>query len=190
MPVPPTPRLTIILEPTLGGPISVASWELPDESAIDVTPGVPGVGDAIDWMINWRPQEGAPQPMPSPGMFEFGADNVAATTVTRYLAPGYQQATANSNRQDFRSPFAATVRDLRVRHNTPNGNGEAIVYTLIVNGAPTALSASLLSTDADGSDLANTVVIAPGDLIGLEVTKALGVGTSPNEITASMRLEF
>ena len=191
MAVPPVPRLTLILEPSgLGGPVSIASWELPDDSAVDVTPGVPGVVDAIDWMIAYRPQDGAPQQMPSPGIFEFGSDNVAATTVTRYLAPGYQQATANTNRQDFRSPFAATLSQMRVRHNTPNGNGEAIVYTLNVNGVPTALTASLASTDADGSDLVNSVVIAAGDLIGIEVTKALGVGTSPTEITCSIRLDF
>lgn len=190
MPIPPVPRLTVILEPTLGGPISIASWELPTDSAVDITPGVPGVDDAIAWMVAWKPQEGAPQPMPSPGILEFGSDNVAATTVTRYLAPGYQQSTANVNRQDFRSPVAATVSNMRVRHNTPNGNGEQIVYTLHVNGVPTALTASLASTAADGSDLVNSVVIAEGDLLGVQVTKALGVGTSPTEITCSMRLDF
>jgi hypothetical protein len=77
---------------------------------------------------------------------------------------------------------------LRVRHNGTAGNGNLIVYTIRINNAGTLLLVSLASTSNDGSNLANTVVVAGGELIDLEVTKALSTGTSPERIEAIVEL--
>jgi hypothetical protein len=45
-----------------------------------------------------------------------------------------------------------------------------------------------MSTAADGSDLVNTPAVLAGDLIDLEVTKALNTASSPMEIIASVEL--
>ena len=83
-------------------------------------------------------------------------------------------------------PMAGTFRSLFVLHNRPFGNGEDIVYTLEVATVPTLLSVALASTGVSGSDLANVVAVAEGDLVGLIVTKALDVATSPQDIFASL----
>jgi hypothetical protein len=118
----------------------------------------------------------------------MGNASVAATTTTRYLTPGFDGVTAPTTPVQFRVPKAGTLRRLRVRHNTGAGNGLAIVYTVRVNGVASALTVSMASTAADGSDLVNTVAVAAGDLIDIEVTKAASVGTSPADVMASLEV--
>jgi hypothetical protein len=134
-----------------------------------------------------------PRPLGQPGAggsLFWGNDNVTGTTSTRYLMPGYEDTIAPlvAGIVQFRVPRAGTLRNLRVRHNGTAGNGNAIVYTIRINNAGTLLLVSMASTAADGSNLANTVVVAGGELIDLEVTKALSVGTSPGRIEAIVEL--
>lgn len=190
MPIPPLPRLSLYLEPSIGAAVPIASWELPTDGAVDVTPGTPGIDDALAWAMAWAPQEGAPPPaMASPAALVFGADNIAATTTTRYLAPGYIQGTAPPDPPSFRMPVAATLSELRVRQNRPNGNGENVRYSVRVNGGNSILVVNMNSTDSDAANLAATLAVNAGDLIDIQVIKLLGIGTSPNEITASIRID-
>jgi predicted transcriptional regulator len=68
---------------------------------------------------------------------------------------------------------------MRVRQNNPAGNGNLIVYTVLVNGVATALAVSMASTALDGANLVSTAVVVAGDLLALRVTKAVQVGASP-----------
>ena len=117
-------------------------------------------------------------------MLAWGNSGVSATTTTRYLTPWYDDSLAKTSAVQFRVTRAGTIRKLRVRHNSPAGNGNAIVYTLRVEGVATALSVSMASTDADGSDLVNSVAVNDGDRIDIEVTKAASTGASPSDILA------
>lgn len=118
----------------------------------------------------------------------WGDASVSATTTTRYLTPGYADGTSGTSPIQFRMLSAGTLRRLRVRHNSTAGNGNAIVYTVRVNGVASALTVSLASTSSDGSDLSNTVAVAAGDLVDIEITKATSVGTSPSEVMASLEV--
>ncbi len=117
-----------------------------------------------------------------------GNDTLNSSTTTRYLTPGYSSASAGTTAIQYRVPFAGTFKNLRVRHNTTAGNGNAIVYTLRVNGVASVLTVSMASTASDGSDLAHTMAVAAGDLIDIVVTKALSVGTSPGLVVASLEV--
>jgi hypothetical protein len=81
-----------------------------------------------------------------------------------------------------------TIRNMRVRQQSPAGNGNPIVYTLRVNGVASALTVSILSTAQDGSDLVNTVAVVAGDEIELRVTKAAVIAASPQDIVVTMEL--
>jgi hypothetical protein len=105
-------------------------------------------------------------------VLSWGGGSIAASTATRYLSPWWDTGIAPLSPVQWRSPRTGTVRSLRIRHNTPTGNGNDIVYTLRVNGVATALTVTVASTSADGSDLVNSVAVAPGDLLDIEVTKA------------------
>jgi len=135
--------------------------------------------------VGANPSWAAPASGSTPQLL-WGDNSVGSSTTTRYLSPGYDDGLAETIPTQFRVVRAGTFQNLRIRHNVPAGNGNAIVYTLRVNGVPSALTVSLASTATDGSDLANNVVVAVGDLIDIEVTKAAGVGSSPTNITATV----
>lgn len=125
----------------------------------------------------------------------FGAGQVGSTTTTRYLYPGYDDDLAQTVSMQMVAPYAGTLRDFYVRHNSADGNGNSIVYTVRV-GPPagpmvaTAITVSLATgAIGQGSDLANSVAVAAGDIIDIEVTKAASVGNSPDDITATIDLK-
>lgn len=118
----------------------------------------------------------------------FGASALSATTTTRFLFPTYEDALAPTAAIQYRVSRAGTLRNLRVRHNTTAGNGNAIIYTLRVNGVASLLTVSLASTAADASDLVNTVVVAAGDLVDVRATKALNIASSPTGVVAEMEM--
>ena len=75
-----------------------------------------------------------------------------------------------------------------LRQNDINAsNGNDIVYTFRKNNVVTGLTVTISSLTIDGSDLANSFVVAQGDLLDVEVTKAAGIGPSPNDIVSTVR---
>ena len=126
--------------------------------------------------------------LPHKSVLIWGNSNVSATTGTRYMSPGYTDATAGTTALQFRVPTAGTLKNLYIRQNTAAGNGNAIVYTVRKNGVLTALTASVASTDTDGSDVIHTVDVAQGDLLDIEVYKAISLGTSPSNILVTMEV--
>jgi len=116
----------------------------------------------------------------------WGAGQVGSSTTTRYLYPGYDDALAQTAVVQWLVPRPGTLSAFYMRHNIPRGNGTNVVYTVRVNGAPTALSVALASTATDGNDLANLVAVAAGDLVDVEVTKAAVVASSPRDIMGSL----
>lgn len=121
-------------------------------------------------------------------MLAWGNSGISATTTTRFLAPFYDDSLAKTSVVQFRVTRDGTLRKLRVRQNSPAGNGNDIVYTVRVEGVATALSVTMASTATDGADLVNEIAVVDGDRIDIEVTKAAGVGASPSDIMAV--LEF
>ena len=123
------------------------------------------------------------------GMLSWGNQDVGSTVTTRYLSPGFDEISASTTPIQIRVPFAAgTLKNMQVDHNGPNGNGNPIVYTLRVNGVPSALTVSLSSLVADGSDNVHSVAVVQGDHLDIEVTKAAGVGTSPDHVTVTLEI--
>jgi len=135
--------------------------------------------------VGANPSWAAPAAAGSPQLL-WGDNSVGSSTTTRYLTPGYDDGLAETGPTQIRVARAGTLRNLRVRHNVPKGNGNNIVYTIRVNNIAAGVTVTLASTATDGSDLVNSVVVAAGDLVDIEVTKAAGVGTSPNNITATV----
>lgn len=118
---------------------------------------------------------------------QWGDDDVSSGTTTRYLSPGYNVGQAQSgNLKYYRVPRRGTIKHMYVRHNEPNGNNNAIVYTVMRNGAATALSVSLGSNTTDGSNTGTELEVAQGDTLLIRVTKASGVSNSPNVITCTI----
>jgi hypothetical protein len=116
----------------------------------------------------------------------WGNGSVAPTTTTRFLSAGFDSALASTTEIPVPIATVGVLRNLYVRHNVAVGNGNAIVYTVMVNGVASVLTVSLV-TGAVGqaSDLVNTVAVAAGDRVSIRVTKAASVGAAQTDVTAS-----
>jgi len=108
----------------------------------------------------------------------FGNDNIGAAAGAVILHPGYSSVTANASIFSFPSPRSGTLESLFVRHNLANGNGNLVVYTVLVNGVLTTITVTL-ATGAIGqiSDLIHIAPILRGDLITIQASKALALGS-------------
>lgn len=85
-------------------------------------------------------------------------------------------------------PRGGTLQALYILHGQPAGNGNNIVYTVLVNNVPTLLSVTLASTGVSGSDLVHNVPVVQGDKVAIRVTKAAVIAASPMNIVATARL--
>jgi hypothetical protein len=132
--------------------------------------------------------DGLPSSVVNGGVVIWGNNSVLASTAIRYLTPGYTDNSAPTTVIQFRCPAACTAQHMYVRHGTPNGNGNNIVYTLRKNGVATTLAVTMASTSADGSNTVNVVSISQGDLLDIEVTKPLSIGTTPANIVVAIEL--
>jgi len=119
-------------------------------------------------------------------VLQWGANSVAAGVTTRYLFPCYEDLLAQTSPIQVRVTRDGVLANFYIQHGNPAGNGNPIVYTVRVNGAPTALTVSLASTGVTSSDTANEVEVAAGDLVDVEATKAASIGASPTNITSSL----
>lgn len=119
----------------------------------------------------------------------WGNNSVGATTVTRYLTPGYSDNTADPSAISYILPRNGKLKNFYVKME-PHGNGNNIVFTLRKNELPTLLSITISSTTQSNSNLVNEVNCLIGDIIDIEVTKPLSIGATPNKIIATMEIIY
>jgi hypothetical protein len=124
------------------------------------------------------------------GTLTWGDGNLGSSADTRLLHPSYNAlstATTVGNAVEWVAPRGGTLRNMFVRHNTANGNGTNVVYTVFVNGVATAITVTL-ATGAIGqaSDLVNSVVIVQGDVVNITAVKAVSIANGNLQSIAVM----
>jgi hypothetical protein len=128
-------------------------------------------------------------PSSAPAVLTWGDDSIAAAADTRYLTPGRGATASTTDTRQMPSPRAGTLRNLYVRHNSAAGNGNSVVYTVMINGVATGITVTLASAAAgQASDLVNTAAVVQGDRISLRATKALSIGAGGQDVQVG--LEF
>lgn len=121
---------------------------------------------------------------------QWGAGAVGSSPTTRYLYPTYSESQAQASAIQIRVPRAGTLQNMRVRHNDIGSSANTVVYTVRVNGVPSILTVTLAANAVDGSDLANSVVVAAADLVDIEVTKAASIGGGLRDIVATLEFDL
>lgn len=159
-------------------------WSTPERAfgAASITelvprPFIPDFGDALN--------EGS-------AVLGFGAGEIGSGIGSDDLWPWFDQNSQDESGIDIEMPVprAGTIRNLTVQHNDPVGNGAPVVYTLHVNGAPTAAVLSVPSNvSGPVTDLVNSVVVALGDSISLKASRAGSISDGALEIVATMRFD-
>ncbi len=110
---------------------------------------------------------------------------------TRYLQPWYNDALADvdgTTNARIRTPRAGTLRNMFVRQGDPSTDTDDVVYTIRKNGVATALTITIAGNVVDGSDTLNTVAVAQGDSLDVEVTKANPVTPAVEEVVVTVEL--
>lgn len=115
----------------------------------------------------------------------WGATNVAATTVARWLAPGFYGAVGSTTAISFLSPAAGSFQNLTVSWR-PAGNGNSVTFALWISGV-LAASLSVSSTSSSGSLSTGLLPVSLFAPVELRVTKAVSIGSSPSDIIVTSR---
>jgi hypothetical protein len=119
-------------------------------------------------------------------VLSWGTDTINTTTTTRFLAPGYIAAAGTTDVYRIRAPRAGTLRNLHIMQNTVSSSTTNITYTVLVNGVSSALTITMAANVTTAADTADTVVIAKGDQITLQVTKAGTLASAVQQVVVSV----
>ncbi|MBA7697257.1 hypothetical protein ES703_105920 [subsurface metagenome] len=91
------------------------------------------------------------------------------TTTTEYnlLCGGYEWHATEDQRKQVVST-SGKIKNLRVKLDDSPGAGKKYVFTLMVNGAPSALTLEIADAATSGADTTHEVDVVAGDLISLQ----------------------
>jgi hypothetical protein len=123
-------------------------------------------------------------------MLFWGNDSVAASADTRFLTPGRGVVAITTDLNQIPVTRSGVLRNLFARHNSAAGNGNNVVYTVMVNGVATAITVSL-ATGAVGqaSDTVNTVAVVQGDRVSIRATKAVNIAAGTVDVETSLEID-
>jgi hypothetical protein len=149
-------------------------------------------------------------PMGPPGLdgssavLVWGSEQLASAADNRLIAPGFEGGTAPLaigpyppvvgvgfyiGAFAFVAPRPGTLKNLFVRHNSTAGNGNSVVYFIVVNRIPTALFVSLATgIFGQAGNIIDAVPVVQGDFITLLAYKAASIGGSAVRALASVEL--
>jgi hypothetical protein len=131
------------------------------------------------WKILVPDGSGGGQWVDRPGsILLWGCWNVGTVTTPLYLAPGNDSGVATAFPIQMRCPRAGRLQNLVVRQNIIYGAQVSLLtYTARVENVASALSAQIAANANDANDQVNSVVVAKGDRLDIEVTKAAALVT-------------
>lgn len=121
----------------------------------------------------------------------WGVDNIGASADARFIPPGRANGLATTT-DVYAEPLprAGTLRNLFVRHNSAGGNGNSVVYTVLVNGVATLITVSRATgVVGQSSDLVNGFAAAQGDRVTIRATKAAAIGGGNLDIQIMLELD-
>jgi hypothetical protein len=120
----------------------------------------------------------------------WGALDVDAGANTRFLAPGLIATATATDVLGVPVSFNTTLKNFFVRHNIAAGNGNSVVYTVLLNGVATTLTVTLATgAVTSDSDTTNQVPVSAGDVLSIRASKTVAIGSGVVNAFASLLFE-
>ena len=88
---------------------------------------------------------------------------------TGYVCQGYS---ANIFRTAMIITWIGVIRNLFIELDTAPGGADTQIFTVMVNGAPTAITLTITGAQLAGNDIVNQVAVAPGDLVTVRIVSS------------------
>lgn len=119
----------------------------------------------------------------------WGASDIVAAPDTRFLGPGQIGIALDIDVQGVPVPYNTTLDNFMVRHNVAAGNGNSVVYTVMLDGVPTALSVTVpTGVITLVADFIHGIPASAEQIVSIRATKAADIGDGAISTFASMRL--
>ena len=115
----------------------------------------------------------------------WGAGSIGSTITTRYLYPWYSEQLAEVGEVGIRVPRRGVLKNLRILHTIPSGNGATISYIVRVGGLDSLVQVNLASTAVSGDNIIDSVNVLQGDLVSIKVEKPLNILSSPRNVVVT-----
>jgi hypothetical protein len=168
------------------------SFAAGDTVALQCVPSTtPAASTNHYWTLNAAPTGGNNQPI------VVGTTTAPSTSASNYAnlhGSGSSGAmwSATETDKSFPMPTAGSFTNLYINLQTAPASGKSWTYTLMVNGSPSALTATVSNTATTANDTTHTVNVSVGDLVSLQITPSgtptaagtHGFGLSFNPTTA------
>ena len=122
----------------------------------------------------------------------LGASFITETTAPRFLLPAgdFTDGLAPTIAVGYRVQASASLTRFQLRIVAGAGNGLDIVYTVNLNGVPTAYTITQPSTASGDFEIVGPpLALVDGDMLDVVCTKAADVAAGPVGIQAFLRLE-
>jgi len=87
-------------------------------------------------------------------------------------------------------PISGAISDLRIETNFAPGAGTSYVFTLRVNGAPSALTVTIANAATSGQDIVNSVNVVAGDIVCLQSQPVGGFPPFPAAVVPHWTLKW
>ena len=131
----------------------------------------------------------------SRAVLQFGSAGLAVPAAPGAIMSAVDQISLNGapniarSGMSFEAPFAGVLRNLFARSDAAYGAGVGVTYTVWVNeGAGSALACTISgAAQVNNSDVANSVAVAAGDRIYINMTRSAGV---PGIVTTRCTVEL
>lgn len=134
--------------------------------------------------LEWAGADVATTIFSAPAILGFGFTTSGNDTTIRYACPGGPAAAAGTTELQIVAPYAGFVRNMYVKaQSAPTGT---CTFTLRKNGVDQTLTCTVLSAATTGSNTANAVSVAAGDLISIK--HVMTSGNAAGNVVVSVQI--
>ncbi len=106
-----------------------------------------------------------------------------------FLQPGKGVTGDVTNDNQVPMPFAGTASNLFVRHNSANGTGVTVTYTVMIGGVASTITVTLATgAVVQGSDTVHSAAFTQGQTVSVRAVSNGNIGNGNLDIIVGLKI--